>query len=235
MVFVDSSTMPTQSPLYPPMIWCCQPRSLPSPSQCSNDAPCAPFNAMHGAPCPAGSLPETIRTSATILGLSGSMPTMSPLAPAEPVAPWPSCPCPTQSIIQLVGRWRSDVMLRYLHLQAGALMSNLSSTMLQAVPPYQVKRRSRRAAPLSSRPLPSPSRTLLPAPIAPAISHLPRFAQAGPASLSFGPLFRGGNRWILVQAPSHSPDSITLNTPPVQLSIHSTVTEVGTGCCGHSR
>jgi hypothetical protein len=36
------------------------------------------------------------------------------------------------SIIQLVGRWRSDVMLRYLHLQAGALMSNLSSTMLQA-------------------------------------------------------------------------------------------------------
>ncbi len=36
------------------------------------------------------------------------------------------------SIIQLVGRWRSDVMLRYLHLQAGALMSNLSGTMLQA-------------------------------------------------------------------------------------------------------
>jgi hypothetical protein len=36
------------------------------------------------------------------------------------------------SIIQLVGRWRSDLMLRYLHLKAGALISHLSSTMLQA-------------------------------------------------------------------------------------------------------
>lgn len=36
------------------------------------------------------------------------------------------------SIIQLVGRWRSDVMLRYLHLQAGALMSTLAQTILQA-------------------------------------------------------------------------------------------------------
>jgi hypothetical protein len=37
------------------------------------------------------------------------------------------------SIIQLVGRWRSDVMLRYLYLQASALMNNLSSTMLRAI------------------------------------------------------------------------------------------------------
>jgi hypothetical protein len=36
------------------------------------------------------------------------------------------------SIIQLVGRWRYDAMIRYLHLQAGTLMSNLSSTMLHA-------------------------------------------------------------------------------------------------------
>jgi len=37
------------------------------------------------------------------------------------------------SIIQLVGRWRSDVMLRYLHLQAGSLlMSGMAATMLNA-------------------------------------------------------------------------------------------------------
>jgi hypothetical protein len=49
------------------------------------------------------------------------------------------------SIIHLVGRWRSDVMLRYLHLQAGALTNNLSSTMLRAgVSPHPRSRRSQR-------------------------------------------------------------------------------------------
>jgi hypothetical protein len=36
------------------------------------------------------------------------------------------------SIIQLVGRWRSDVMLRYLHLQAGSLINGMAATMLNA-------------------------------------------------------------------------------------------------------
>jgi hypothetical protein len=36
------------------------------------------------------------------------------------------------SILRLARRWRSDAMFAYLHLQAGALMSNLAPTMLQA-------------------------------------------------------------------------------------------------------
>ena len=34
------------------------------------------------------------------------------------------------SIIKLVGRWRSDVMLRYLHLQAMPMMQHLAAAML---------------------------------------------------------------------------------------------------------
>jgi hypothetical protein len=50
------------------------------------------------------------------------------------LALWPSyVASSTPDIIQLVWGWRSNVMLRYLHLQFIALMrSNLSSTMLQS-------------------------------------------------------------------------------------------------------
>jgi hypothetical protein len=34
-------------------------------------------------------------------------------------------------IIQLLGRWRSDAMLRYLHLQARPVMRNFAAHMLQ--------------------------------------------------------------------------------------------------------
>jgi hypothetical protein len=34
-------------------------------------------------------------------------------------------------LIQLLGRWRSDVMLRYLHVQAQPVMRNFASLMLQ--------------------------------------------------------------------------------------------------------
>lgn len=35
-------------------------------------------------------------------------------------------------IIQLIGRWRSDEMLRYLHVQSKALMKDYSAKMLQS-------------------------------------------------------------------------------------------------------
>ena len=35
------------------------------------------------------------------------------------------------NIIQLVGRWRSDEMLRYLHLQAYPLMMHLAPSMVR--------------------------------------------------------------------------------------------------------
>jgi hypothetical protein len=34
-------------------------------------------------------------------------------------------------LIQLLGRWRSDVMLRYLHVQAQPVMSNFARLMVQ--------------------------------------------------------------------------------------------------------
>lgn len=34
-------------------------------------------------------------------------------------------------IIRLLGRWRSDEMLRYLHLQAAPIMSDFAPRMLQ--------------------------------------------------------------------------------------------------------
>ena len=34
-------------------------------------------------------------------------------------------------MIQLIGRWKSDVMLRYLHIQAHTVMSVFSALMLQ--------------------------------------------------------------------------------------------------------
>ena len=35
-------------------------------------------------------------------------------------------------VIRLIGRWRSDEMLRYLHIQAAPLMQNYSRIMLNA-------------------------------------------------------------------------------------------------------
>jgi hypothetical protein len=77
---------------------------------------------------------ETIRTSASILGpqLGFNASDVSARSCRAGGAMALLCGRVDTSIIQLVGRWRSDVMLRYLHLQAGALMSNLSGTMLQA-------------------------------------------------------------------------------------------------------
>jgi hypothetical protein len=76
---------------------------------------------------------ESIRTSATILGpeLGFNADDVSARSCRAGGAMALLCGKVDTSIIQLVGRWRSDVMLRYLHLQAGALMSELSSTMLQ--------------------------------------------------------------------------------------------------------
>jgi hypothetical protein len=36
-----------------------------------------------------------------------------------------------QDIIRLIGRWRSDASLRYLHVQAQDIMQGFSSRMLQ--------------------------------------------------------------------------------------------------------
>jgi hypothetical protein len=36
-----------------------------------------------------------------------------------------------RSIIQLLGRWKSDAMLRYLHIQAEPLMRGFAATMLK--------------------------------------------------------------------------------------------------------
>ena len=45
------------------------------------------------------------------------------------------------NVIKMVGRWRSDAMFRYLHLQAFPLMRSLAPLMLQAgsftLPPGQ--------------------------------------------------------------------------------------------------
>ena len=35
------------------------------------------------------------------------------------------------NIIRLLGRWRSDEMIRYLHLTAGPIMNDFASRMLQ--------------------------------------------------------------------------------------------------------
>ena len=35
------------------------------------------------------------------------------------------------NVIQLIGRWRSDEMLRYLHVQTEPVMRDFSSRMLQ--------------------------------------------------------------------------------------------------------
>ena len=35
-------------------------------------------------------------------------------------------------IIRLIGRWRSDEMIRYLHVQAAPLMAGYSARMVQA-------------------------------------------------------------------------------------------------------
>jgi len=76
---------------------------------------------------------ETIRSqSPSSATTSASSLRTSPLAPAEQGGMALLCGRVDTSIIQLVGRWRSDVMLRYLHLQAGALMSTLAQTILQA-------------------------------------------------------------------------------------------------------
>ena len=36
-----------------------------------------------------------------------------------------------RNIIQLIGRWKSDTMLRYLHIQAHNLMRDYANVMLQ--------------------------------------------------------------------------------------------------------
>jgi hypothetical protein len=36
-------------------------------------------------------------------------------------------------VIQLLGRWRSDVMLRYLHIQAKPVTRNLARLMVQGI------------------------------------------------------------------------------------------------------
>jgi hypothetical protein len=77
---------------------------------------------------------ETIRLSATMLGpqlgfLASDVSARSCRAGGAMAL---LCGRVDTSIIQLVGRWRSDVMLRYLHLQAGSLMSGMAATMLNA-------------------------------------------------------------------------------------------------------
>ncbi len=101
------------------------------------DAPlCAVRSQTSAAWCTVSSklVTESIRTSATILGpqLGFNADDVSARSCRAGGAMALLCGRVDTSIIQLVGRWRSDVMLRYLHLQAGALMSNLSSTMLAA-------------------------------------------------------------------------------------------------------
>jgi hypothetical protein len=102
-----------------------------------SEAPlCAVRHATTAAWCTVSSrlVTETIRTSATILGpqLGFNPEDVSARSCRAGGAMALLCGRVDTSIIQLVGRWRSDVMLRYLHLQAGALMSKLSTTMLQA-------------------------------------------------------------------------------------------------------
>ena len=97
---------------------------------------CAVRNSTGTAWCTvsSGLITQTIRTSAAILGpqLGFNTTDVSARSCRAGGAMALLCGRVDTSIIQLVGRWRSDVMLRYLHLQAGALMSDLSATMLQA-------------------------------------------------------------------------------------------------------
>jgi hypothetical protein len=41
------------------------------------------------------------------------------------------CAQVNSNVIQLLGRWRSDKMLRYIHVQAEPVMRDFSSRMLQ--------------------------------------------------------------------------------------------------------
>ena len=50
---------------------------------------------------------------------------------SELAAPWPCSNVDTDTI-KLIGRWQSDAMLRYLHLQAQPVMSGFSRKMLVA-------------------------------------------------------------------------------------------------------
>jgi hypothetical protein len=96
---------------------------------------CAVRSATSRASCTISSrlVTETIRTSAAILGqqLIFNAGNVSARSCRAGDAMALLCGRVDTSIIQLVGRSRSDVILRYLHLQVGALMSNLSSTMLR--------------------------------------------------------------------------------------------------------
>lgn len=77
---------------------------------------------------------ETIRLSATLIGPTlGFLPAdVSARSARAGGAMALLCGRVDTSIIQLVGRWRSDVMLRYLHLQAFPLMKHFARTMLTA-------------------------------------------------------------------------------------------------------
>lgn len=102
-----------------------------------NDAPlCSVRSATTGKWCTISSklITDTIRVSATIMGpqLGFNASDVSARSCRAGGAMALLCGRVDTSIIQLVGRWRSDVMLRYLHLQAGALMSDLAKTMLTA-------------------------------------------------------------------------------------------------------
>ena len=89
-----------------------------------NDAPwCAARSATSATWCTISSR-LTIRTSAAVLGpqLGFNADDVSARSCRAGGAMALLCGRVDTSIIQLVGRWRSDVMLRCLHLQTGALM-----------------------------------------------------------------------------------------------------------------
>ena len=75
----------------------------------------------------------TLRTAITILGPAtiGFMPDdVSACSLRSSGAMALLCAHVDTDVIRLIGRWRSDKMLRYLHLQADSLMKGFSSKML---------------------------------------------------------------------------------------------------------
>jgi hypothetical protein len=182
-----SSTMPTQSHSACPVVSVVSRVRYLRLHSALSDAPCAPFAVPVQCLVHRVLRLKAIRTSATILGLAGfNADDVSARSCRAGGAMAPYVAVSTQSIIQLVGRWRSMSCFAISISKLVPSLSNLSAQCSrQARSTLSRSRRSRRAAPLSS--VPCLRRVELCSPGAHCSSNFPpaTLAQAGPASLSF--------------------------------------------------
>jgi hypothetical protein len=101
--------------------------------QATPDTPLHTFYASHRwRTISTDAITATLRRSATLLGPSLGLrpPDINARALRAGGAMALFCARVDPNLIQMVGRWRSDAMFRYLHLQATPLIGDLSHRML---------------------------------------------------------------------------------------------------------